>query len=231
MDNLRAAIADKILDLSTLGGDNIKSKLENINRFRDFADACKSLIEKYPAIGVELLRMVENNDFDTKVASSRVDTIIRLSETNTPNRQIQPNTIEQDITELEKIEEHLPSNLDTDIVAQKDEPQQYLPEEVDYEEVASTSDTEKGYADFEEVRSLNVTSQNDENLVKEVDESDSKKETIKKVLLVAGVIAVAVALVFIVLFVINNWEMILWVLGIALILGIVGFVIKRNLKK
>lgn len=246
MDNLKSAIADKILDLSTSGGDEMSVKLEKINRFRDFADACRSLIQKYPAIESELLRMIENNDFDTKIASSRVDTIIRLSENNPPNSQAQSN-IKQDITELKDIQEHLsPSesdvsdkagekvgnNIVTIPVLEESEPEQYLPEDIDYEEVKplTISSEEKEYAVFEEVTPVNNTPKNEESPIKEVIENSSNKENIKKGLLICGVIAVIIALIFIIKFVINNWEIILWIIGGLIVLGIAGIVIKRNRK-
>ncbi|PXV63139.1 hypothetical protein CLV62_11521 [Dysgonomonas alginatilytica] len=248
MDNLKSAIADKILDLSTSGGDEMRAKLEKINRFRDFADACRSLIQKYPAIESELLRMVENNDFDTKIASSRVDTIIRLSENNTPTNQIH-NNIEKDIIELEDIKEHLPTPT-TDIqdqiieqnqpiqeivssVQENTEPQKLLPEDIDYEEIAITPEIDKEYADFEEVAPIDNkpvdTFQSEESPVKEI-ETQSNKETIKKGLLICGIIAVIIALIFIIKFVINNWEIILWIIGGIIVVGIAGIVIKRNRK-
>ena len=246
MDNLKSAIADKILDLSTSGGDEMRVKLEKINRFRDFADACRSLIQKYPAIESELLRMIENNDFDTKIASSRVDTIIRLSENNPPNSQAQSH-IKQDITELKDIQEHLsPSesdvsdkagekvgnNIVTIPVLEESEPEQYLPEDIDYEEVKplTISSEEKEYAVFEEVTPVNNTPKNEESPIKEVIENSSNKENIKKGLLICGVIAVIIALIFIIKFVINNWEIILWIIGGLIVLGIAGIVIKRNRK-
>ena len=246
MDNLKSAIADKILDLSTSGGDEMRVKLEKINRFRDFADACRSLIQKYPAIESELLRMIENNDFDTKIASSRVDTIIRLSENNPPNSQAQSN-IKQDITELKDIQEHLsPSesdvsdkagekvgnNIVTIPVLEESAPEQYLPEDIDYEEVKplTISSEEKEYAVFEEVTPVNNTPKNEESPIKEVIENSSNKENIKKGLLICGVIAVIIALIFIIKFVINNWEIILWIIGGLIVLGIAGIVIKRNRK-
>lgn len=255
MDNLKSAIADKILDLSTSGGDEMRMKLEKINRFRDFADACRSLIQKYPAIESELMRMVESNDFDTKIASSRVDTIIRLSENNASSNQIQSNSnIEKDITELEDIQEHLPPPTDTispqieetqeqslnDIATiptlEENESQQYLPEDIDYEEVvplAITEGEEKEYAAFEEVAPIDNkpldSPQYEESSIKELETRDNK-ETIKKVLLVCGVIAVIIALIFIIIFVINHWEIILWIIGGLIVVGIAGMVIKRNMK-
>lgn len=252
MDNLKSAIADKILDLSTSGGDEMRMKLERINRFRDFADACRSLIQKYPDIETELMRMVESNDFDTKIASSRVDTIIRLSESNASNNQIHSN-IEKDITELEDIQEHLPPSSSSDVppqieeqeqlindiatipVQEESEPEQYLPEDIDYEEVKplAITDGEKEYVAFEEVAPVNnnptTSSPNEENPVKEIEARDNK-ETIKKGLLICGVIAVIIALIFIIKFVINHWEMILWVLGGLIVVGIAVMVIKRNKK-
>lgn len=245
MDNLKSAIADKILDLSTSGGDEMRIKLEKINRFRDFSDACRSLILKYPAIETELLRMVENNDFDTKIASSRVDTIIRLSENNTSsnsNNQIH-NNIQKDITELEDIKEHLPTETMSkpipsteEIISQvqeEDSSPKYLPEDIDYEEVITPKEeSEKEYTDFEEISTANnssTTSPNEENSIKEI-ENTSNKETIKKILLVCGIIAVVIALIFIIKFVINNWEVILWITGGLVIISIIGIVIKRNRK-
>lgn len=261
MDNLKSAIADKILDLSTSGGDEMRMKLEKINRFRDFADACRSLIQKYPDIESELMRMVQNNDFDTKIASSRVDTIIRLSENNTsPINQIHNNSnkdIQKDITELEDIQEHLPTPPASDTIPQQieevqehigndiasipiqeeDEPLQYLPEDIDYEEVTPLTITEgegdKEYAAFEEVAPVNdkptESVLNEESPIKEFETGDNK-ETIKKVLLVCGVIAVIVALIFIIIFVINHWEIILWIIAGLIVVGIAGMVIKRNMK-
>ena len=107
MDNLRSAIADKVLDISALNGDDMKMKLEKINRFRDFVNACQSLIKKYPAIEDELLRMVENNDFDSRIASSRVDTIIRLSDREGEGASKSAQVVADDIENLEKITEEI----------------------------------------------------------------------------------------------------------------------------
>lgn len=192
MDKLKSAIADKVLEISSLSGEDMKPKLEKINRFRDFVDACRSLITRYPSIETELLRMVENNDFDTKIASSRVDTIIRLSETNSSNDHI----IKEDISELEEITEQLPTKEDTQsevtidetkdssstpensleqsvaekrenedskkeisstkrvIIENKEiEPEKYLPEDIEYEDVTEDKENqEKEYVDFEEIR-------------------------------------------------------------------------------
>ncbi|MFV0329492.1 MAG: hypothetical protein ACK5KL_06670 [Dysgonomonas sp.] len=81
MERLKSILADKVLDLSSESGDAVKVKIDRIQRFRDFANALKSLMVRYPAIEDELIAMVEDGDFDTKVASSRVDTVIRLADT------------------------------------------------------------------------------------------------------------------------------------------------------
>lgn len=91
MERLKSILADKVLDLSAGSGDEVRIKLDKIQRFRDFANALKSLMIKYPAIEDELITMVEDGDFDTKVASSRVDMVIRLSDStiSQANRQSQ----------------------------------------------------------------------------------------------------------------------------------------------
>jgi len=81
MERLKSILADKVLDLSAGSSEEVKEKIDKIQRFRDFANALKSLMVKYPAIEDELISMIEDGDFDTKVASSRVDTVIRLSDT------------------------------------------------------------------------------------------------------------------------------------------------------
>jgi len=106
MDKLNTAIADKVLEISSADNNDVRDKLQKVNRFRDFINACQSLIKKYPDIETELLRMIHDNDFDARIASARVDTIIRLSE----NSQIKntASNVENDIHKLEDIVENLP---------------------------------------------------------------------------------------------------------------------------
>lgn len=157
MDKLKSAIADKVLEISSSEENTVKAKLERINRFRDFVNACQVLIRKYPDIEAELIAMVENNDFDTKIASSRVDSIIRLSE-NTVQNPKSHETIEKDISRLDEITEQLeeeklnsetiqsPNSViddsNTDIVKDapfihilQEDPIQYQPEDIEYEEI------------------------------------------------------------------------------------------------
>lgn len=76
MERLKVAIADKILEISSGNPEEIKFKLGKVQRFSDFAEACKTLMTKYPEIETELLEMVRDNDFDASHASRRVDSII-----------------------------------------------------------------------------------------------------------------------------------------------------------
>ena len=85
MERLKLAIADKILETTSLEDETMKQNLSRIQRFRDFAEACKSLMVKYPEIEDELLEMVRMNDFDTARASRRVDFIIHKSTFSAPS--------------------------------------------------------------------------------------------------------------------------------------------------
>jgi Sugar phosphate permease len=79
MERLKSVLADKILNISSIDNtDEMKSELDKIQRFRDFASACKTFMVKYPAIEDELIEMADNGNFDTQIASSRVDRIIKL---------------------------------------------------------------------------------------------------------------------------------------------------------
>ncbi|SHF73294.1 hypothetical protein [Dysgonomonas macrotermitis] len=302
MDNLKSAIADKVLDISSLSGDDMKVKLEKINRFRDFVDACRSLILKYPAIEAELLRMVENNDFDTRIASSRVDTIIRLSEKEGTVSQSSEQRVEDDIHNLEEIVENI-ENVDVkkenskeieeintatedlvstsnqvteqspketiekqkQIAGEDKDPVRYLPEDVDYEEI--DEEKQQQYVDYEEIiegsekesqlaieepdspkllpqsdEKESIPEQNNEvsrsvveaNIQTQrssiIEEKDNRgKDTAKKVLQVCAIVAVVVALIFIIRFVINNWQAILYGLGAAVVVGgIVWFLLKKK---
>lgn len=84
MEHLKSILADKILDLTSDDDDDVKKKLDKIQRFRDFANACKALMNKYPAIENELIKMVGDDNFDTKEASLKVDAVIRLADSGSP---------------------------------------------------------------------------------------------------------------------------------------------------
>ncbi|MFV0418778.1 MAG: hypothetical protein ACK5KT_08630 [Dysgonomonas sp.] len=77
MERLKSILADKILDLTSDDDDDVKKRIDKIQLFRDFAYACKVFMDKYPAIEDELIKMVNDDNFDTKEASLRVDVVIR----------------------------------------------------------------------------------------------------------------------------------------------------------
>jgi len=120
---------------------------------------------KYPAIEDELISMVESGDFDTKVASSRVDTIIRLADTEraqagkfTP-QIVEPTSAENqlplDQNEESAIEDNYinPDDIPMEIYEGEEEALVQT-EDVDFEEIESISEeVEKGYVPFEDVKS------------------------------------------------------------------------------
>jgi len=109
METLKTVIADKILDISSGNNDDMRVRLDKVSRFRDFTNALAALMDKYPLIEQELIRMVKNDDFDTKVAASRVDTIIRLSE----NKQDEAGfVLEDEIINIEPVE--IEDNIQSD---------------------------------------------------------------------------------------------------------------------
>ena len=165
MERLKSILADKVLDLSSGNGEEVKTKIEKIQRFRDFANALKSFMIKYPAIEDELISMVESGDFDTKVASSRVDTIIRLADTEraqagkfTP-QIVEPTSAENpsplDENEESAVEDSYinPDDIPMEIYEGEEETLVQT-EDVDFEEIESISEeVEKGYVPFEDVKS------------------------------------------------------------------------------
>lgn len=88
MEQLKIAIADKILEASAADTEAMRNKLRKIQRFSDFSEALKSMMQRYPEIEEELLRMVNDDDFDTAKASRRVDYI--LSKEHSPEHPTIP---------------------------------------------------------------------------------------------------------------------------------------------
>lgn len=175
MERLKAILADKILDLSASNGDEVKTKIDKIQRFRDFANACKTLMNKYPAIEDELINMVEDGDFDTKVASSRVDTVIRLADTEqaqikkvevpliTESEETNDDSLmmESEISEAieeASIPETIPTIDDIPMEIYQGEEEEIIskPEDIEYEELEPT---EKEYVPFEDVQSYDTESE------------------------------------------------------------------------
>ncbi len=221
MEKLKSILADKIIEVSSSEVTDIKSRLDKINRFRDFAEACQSLMDKYPEIEDELIRMVKNNDFDAKVAASRVDTIIRLHQEKT----LTEHSVEEDI-----------SNRDENIESSVDDFEQF-PEDIDYEEVSADDTTNnKEYAEFEDVDEtlLNETSVNKPEFNDDGEDDTepiTRNETVKKVVQAIGVILAIGLFIFLVVFIMNNWKTVLWVLsGLMLVVFVIWF-LKRKYKK
>ncbi|MDR1501884.1 MAG: hypothetical protein LBT43_05450 [Prevotella sp.] len=288
MERLKAILADKILDISSASGDEVKAKIDKMQRFRDFANACQTLMKRYPAIEDELIKMVENGDFDTKVASSRVDTIIRLTDTEAAQtgRIIIPQITETENTENNPDEILITEEDETaDLPQENEEVSQYasvddIPmeivhtEDIDYEELQSSpeEDTEN-YVPFEDINPAGETDEtgisleSEENYKSELypesetepdttteaiiesEQKEVKAETyeeeiedglseeelaarrkiiIKRVIQVAGLVAIVVALIFIVKFVMLHWQTILIIIGVLAVLAILFFWFKRK---
>lgn len=248
MERLKSILADKVLDLSSGNGEEVKTKIEKIQRFRDFANALKSFMIKYPAIEDELISMVESGDFDTKVASSRVDTIIRLADAErvqagkfTP--QIVEPTSAEDQSLLDQNEESAvedsyinPDDIPMEIYEGEEETLVQT-EDVDFEEIESISEeVEKGYVPFEDVKNEEHVdidgsreSEEDDTLdISEEEKAAKRKQTIRRVLQIVGIILAVIALIFIIKFIMTHWQTVLIVLGIVVVLGILIFWLKRK---
>jgi hypothetical protein len=228
MERLKAILADKILDLSTNSGDEVKAKVDKIQRFRDFANACKTLMIKYPGIEDELINMVEGGDFDTKVASSRVDTIIRLADTEAARVRTEPDSAVVQVS----------ADNAEDILGEEESISQ--PEDVDYEELQPSPEEEaaRGYVSYEDMKNEDIPefaeadleTPQSENIAPERNPFPSEEETaaagfgrkvtIRRVALVVGVILAIVALIFVIKFVMAHWQTILIVAGIFIVLTI-----------
>lgn len=193
MERLKSVLADKILDLSTeVGGDDIKARLERIHRFRDFASACKSLMKKYPAIEDELIEMVKNDNFDTQVASSRVDRIVDLAENYSaePSKdQYISNSIENDSDDI--------ANADAENM---DEDKNGITEEA--KSIAVQPEEENLFPSDEELAVL------------------KRNRNIRRVFQVLAIALAVVVLIFILKFVVLHWQTILIIAGIFLILAV-----------
>ena len=248
MERLKSILADKVLDLSSGNGEEVKAKIEKIQRFRDFANALKSFMIKYPAIEDELISMVESGDFDTKVASSRVDTIIRLADTERaqagkfPPQIVEPTSAENqlplDENEESAVEDSYinPDDIPMEIYEGEEETLVQT-EDVDFEEIESISEeVEKGYVPFEDVKSEEHVdidgsreSEEDDTLdISEEEKAAKRKQTIRRVLQIVGIILAVIALIFIIKFIMTHWQTVLIVLGIVVALGILIFWLKRK---
>lgn len=240
MDKLKSALADKILEISSSGVYDMKERLDKINRFRDFTNACQALIEKYPAIEGELIHMVNNNDFDTKAASIRVDTVIRLTE-NTSNTPQQNAEIENDRTKLGSISESLPledlPEESFEDIGYKEMPESVPDQYIDFEEINDS--TEGGIPVFLAENTPEMDNESGNSVYREpvIDNATIKpranqaKDNAKKGMQVVIVVAIIVAVIFAIVFVIQNLETVLWGLGVVIILALIVWIILFSRKK
>jgi hypothetical protein len=213
MERLKFILADKIIKISSENNDSTRAILDKVNRFRDFANACEALMQKYDGIEDELIRMIEANDFNTKEASSRVNNIIREAENGSSavnHPEVVPESDSISITnpteasDLEIIGSELAVDLDT-----KDE---------GVEDQSNPTD----------IPQSNYTAK--ENVEFEYSEENKYKRQIVRILIVLGVVVAVILLILIVSFVIANWKTLLIVAGVVAAIGTVlwFFANKKN---
>jgi len=227
MERLKSILADEILNISAGSGDEVKAKLDRIQRFRDFAYACKTLMTKYPVIEDELIEMVKAGDFDTKIASSRVDNVIRVADTGT-------------------VVDVNPDEIPMEIIQGEEEPA-YRREDIESEEMRiPEANAENEYISYEEVNPDNIYPEPDsvtESILKIEDnktEEDAmypseeeialvkRKTIIKRIVQVVCIVLAVLILIFIIRFVKENWQTILIITGILTVLAILLIWFRRK---
>lgn len=213
MERLKAILADKILDISSGNGEDVKMKIERIQRFRDFANACQTLMVKYPQIEDELIKMINDGDFDTKVASSRVDSVIRLADGLSAAKS--PGT-----------ENLIPESIDDIVPPVNDEPA----EDADYEEVPAldSDEPDSDYVPYEELKSGVAEVSDKEEASIEDPEAKRRKEIITRVVQIVGIILAVIILIIIIKFVIKNWVVILSIIGGLTVLAIAIWFLRKK---
>lgn len=221
MEKLKIAIADKILEASSSDSEMMRTKLRRIQRFSDFSEALKSMMQKYPEIEEELLRMVNDDDFDTARASRRVDYILNKEHLGTSSNMSVNETIFQ-----EEVEENVIPDAKDVSSAESDDliGDTILPNEKEETTVQSYSFEDEPENNNEEIVYTTLGKE-------ELEEDDELKRaknkklviTILKVILIIGVI---VLLYFIFKY---YWKYILVATSIALI-AFVAWKYYRNKK-
>lgn len=199
MERLKAILADKILDLTSNQDVDVKSRIDKMQRFRDFANACQALMIKYPQIEDELIKMVHDGDFDTKVASSRVDSIIRLAESG------QPRIIEDT----------------TPIILTPNEDEALAPElllDAHYEDISNSNEGD-AYSDVELAGEYHADVEEPAQIEPLPEEVKGETSTTKRVLQVVGIVAGAIALYFIGKFLVAHWVAVLVIIGVLALLA------------
>lgn len=247
MDRLKSVLADKIIEVASENNDSSKARLEKLNRFRDFSYACDALIKKYPRIEDELIRMIESNDFDTRIASSRVNNIISFTDDenmlHAANRAAKPAEDDDEVLIPEEVlpdeiievaAEEVPQEdevpVDLKPVLASDDIWQVKDNEIPKEIPASFSEEVPVQDDVKMIEesplSEPLSSEKPEssyassdNVQFDYSEANKTKTNVKRILTVLAVVAGVVLLWVLILFVMKNWKTILIVLGIVAAVG------------
>lgn len=218
MERLKALLADKIIDVSSENTSETPKILDKINRFRDFAFACEALIQRYPQIEDELMAMLQANDFDTRVASSRVNHTIQQVEAgmykNAP-QQTDNKGIDSTSAEGESIQTEMP-----DLVILEPE---YTGTEVDTEDIAPYSQ-QTTEAVIAPTQSTTPKAQVEFDYTAE---EASSTANAKRVFTVIALVAGACLLIWLT---VKYWKPILYALGGVAALVIVVYVVWRVYK-
>jgi len=228
MERIKLAIADKILETTSQDDETMKQNLSRIRRFSDFAEACKSLMVKYPEIEDELLEMVRTNDFDTSRASRRVDFIINkstLSASSSHSLSIQ--------ADVENSGQPVDTDLSSENVDELDSPKNTDAHANDASFISENDaghhySVHAGYVDADE--EIVYATLNEEEVL---DDRKLKKQKQQKIFSIVwktlAVILVLILIYLIVKFVVNYWKYILTVLLVLAII-VVSWVYykKRN---
>jgi hypothetical protein len=210
MERLKSVLADKIIEVSSESGDHSKVNLEKLNRFRDFSFACEAFMKKYPGIEDELIRMIQSNDFDTRVASSRVNNIIALIE-NGGSFQPEAGTNHEMVDSPVQYPE-IPSQPDAE-----------ADQHVEMEDAGLSNAEPSVTAEAGDIDGVvGGTASNygsSENMEFEYSSENKVRTNLNRVLIVLAVVAGVLLAYFAIKFVIHNWKIILIVIGVIAALG------------
>lgn len=222
MEKLKIAIADKILEASASESEMMRAKLRKIQRFSDFSEALKSMMQKYPEIEEELLRMVNDDNFDTAKASRRVDYILDKEYSAISDNVVTNNIVLEEQTKMAV----LPNNENVS----NGEPKEFFETNNLSNEGEETTDSsysiETESESSEEEIEYTILGKKESDDEDELKRAKNKKIvlTVLKIILIVGII---VALYFIVK---NYWKYILLAAGIALVV-FVGWKYYRHKKQ
>lgn len=218
MERLKLIIADKILEVSSGTTEQMNERFRKIQRFTDFAEACKSLMTVYPEVEPALIRMVEEYDFDTAKASRIVDSIINRHNNPDLHRQEENRLAEKEICLVEPELPHSDdesgneqTTSDSDMIEQQ-EPANPMPEESLPEESLPEELLPEELLPEEENILYSAATQYD---TIEQGESEKRRKTNTLILqIIMGAILLFVTyLIF--KFVVNYWKYILLVLFLS----------------